>query len=109
VRDWGEQAQGQWKVNIADRAGGFSGTLQGLRLELLGSDPLARLNLTFTKAKPCLTLTSAAPGWRYKLEISTNLFDCSSVAIMEIDSAGACLFGGLPQPSTECYRAELAH
>jgi subtilisin-like proprotein convertase family protein len=109
VRHWGEQAQGQWKVNIADRTAGFTGTLQDLRLELLGSVPMAILSLTLTNAEPCLTLTSAAPGWRYILESSTNLLQWSPIATMEIDFAGTCRFSDARTiTSAAYYRAALA-
>ena len=39
VRHWGESPLGTWRLRIADRQSGNTGTLRSLKLELHGSDP----------------------------------------------------------------------
>jgi subtilisin-like proprotein convertase family protein/subtilisin family serine protease len=43
VRHWGEMAKGDWKVRIADRVKGKTGTVQSLRLTLWGAAPTGAL------------------------------------------------------------------
>ncbi|HPF98514.1 MAG TPA: S8 family serine peptidase [Kiritimatiellia bacterium] len=38
VRHWGEELQGAWTLNVADRTAGAIGTLQSVRLDFFGTD-----------------------------------------------------------------------
>jgi subtilisin-like proprotein convertase family protein len=46
VRHWGEMAKGDWKVRIADRVKGKTGTVQSLKLTLWGAAPNGALVAT---------------------------------------------------------------
>lgn len=38
VRHWGEELQGTWTVNVADRTAGATGTVRSVRLDFFGTD-----------------------------------------------------------------------
>jgi len=113
VRHWGEHANGDWTVNIADTGFGYTGTLNALHLQIQGSIPQASLALTRTNSISGLSLTSRASGWTFVIEANPSLPTDSAgwqpLGQFTLGPSGqAFLFQTNSSDSTVFYRARLA-
>jgi subtilisin-like proprotein convertase family protein len=108
VRDWGQDSQGDWTVNVADLTEYGVGTLHSLQLELYGSVPGA-LALVKTKADARLALLVAGVNWKYTnytVQASPDLVAWTNVAILPVGSNGwACCVETNPPGDVRSYRA----
>jgi subtilisin-like proprotein convertase family protein len=108
VRHWGEQANGVWKVQIADQVPSYSGTLQGLGLVIQGSVPQPRLVLASDRGAWRVTLLAAAPAWIYLMEGSDDLATWSPLSTLKVGPQGRAAYVDLHPPSQKrFYRARL--
>jgi subtilisin-like proprotein convertase family protein len=109
VRHWGEHAKGTWTVRIADTAGGDTGTLESLKLELIGSTPEAHLTVARTDSRTLrVAVLAPAPGWSYALERSTNLTEWSTATnlCIGVDNQAVWLDTNT-SPTPRFYRGRL--
>jgi subtilisin-like proprotein convertase family protein len=88
VRHWGEKANGNWTVRVADVVAGNTGTLQALDLKLYGSTPQAHLSAVRTNSNVRLDLQAAAPGWTYAIEASSNFLNWATITNLAIPTSG---------------------
>lgn len=108
VRHWGEPALGAWTLRIADVSPTRTGTVQSVRIDLLGSVPQAHLALSSGNTACRARLSAAAPGWTYALDISTNLLQWQPLTSLRITDAGTAVFDDQPAAdATRFYRARL--
>ncbi len=108
VRSWGEQAQGIWTVHIADLAPNSIGTLNALRLEIHGSQPVASISIEKGGTNLLCTLRAAAPGWNYALEASPDLVNWTNFASAKVGLDGQAIFPmNNTQTAAQFFRAGL--
>ena len=108
VRHWGEQAQGIWTVRIADLAPGNFGTLNALRLDLHGSQPVACLSVRREGTNLIYTLDAAAPGWTYALDASPDLSNWTNFISTRVGLDGKATFPPTSSHvSQQFFRARL--
>jgi hypothetical protein len=95
---------------VAAGAPGHTGALLSLELSLYGSTPQATLSLARTNEHARLDLRAAAPGWRYELEVSSDLSTWSKLTALSIGASGraACLDTNALVGDGRFYRAVLA-
>ena len=104
-----EKANGAWTVKVADVAAGDIGLLQALELKLYGTVPTAELTINRTNQSTRLALQSAAPGWSYAIDVSTNLTSWTTSTTLKIPTLGRTNYtdtNALLQPR-RFYRARL--
>ena len=108
VRHWGELAQGNWTVQVADLAPGNTGTLNAMQLDLYGTTPGATLTATHTATATHLALKAAAAGWRYSLDASTNLTAWTPLTMLTVPASGLAVFADTDVAvPVKFYRARL--
>ena len=109
VRHWGEKADGKWRVRFADTVTGNTGVLNAVRLTLYGSQPQSRLTVDVNGPQPVLTLRTAADGWVYSLETSSDLMGWTPFGQVTIPGTGSVQIadatGGVR--AARFYRARL--
>ena len=107
-RNWGEDAQGTWTVQISDLVEDATGTVLALGLTFLGSQP-ATLSLVKTNDQSVITLCVSPATWpyrRYTIEVSSDLSSWTSLSTVEIGTNGcACCQDCSFNDSTRFYRA----
>jgi subtilisin family serine protease/subtilisin-like proprotein convertase family protein len=90
IRNWGEDSCGEWTVQVADLAQDFVGTLDALRLDFLGSVPVA-LALVKTNADALIALSVSPANWpcqKYDLEASPDLTAWTFITTLQADLTG---------------------
>lgn len=91
VRHWGESAQGDWTLRIADLRPGLTGTIEAAHLELLGSEPVRFWMTRSEVALPVLHADFSAPGWgcrEFAFEASTNLIHWTTLQAQTLCDGG---------------------
>ena len=108
VRDWGEDCQGDWTVNVADLTEYGVGTIHSLQLDFYGSVPGA-LSLVKTNADARLSLSVAAVHWKYpdySVQASQDLIVWTNIATLSAGPNGsACCVETNPPGDVRFYRA----
>lgn len=93
VRHWGEQADGIWTVKVSDESAVDVGVLNALEVTLHGSIPSAALHLAPTNSDMCVTLSTAAAGWRYAIDSAAHLSNgWSQTATLAVPTSGQVSF-----------------
>jgi subtilisin-like proprotein convertase family protein len=107
VRNWGDDAQGVWTVQVADLVEDFTGAIVELQLEFYGSQP-ATLSLLKTNVDSVITLSVSPANWqyrRYTVEASSDLFTWTYLTTLEVDqTGGACCVDANSNNLTSFYR-----
>lgn len=90
VRNWGEDAQGEWLIQVSDLVEDVSGVIDSLGMSIYGSEP-ASLSLVQSNCCNVITLSVAPANWIYKnydIQYSTNITDWITAYTVEIGSSG---------------------
>ena len=108
IRNWGEDAQGVWTVQVSDLVEDFTGTVLQLGLTFHGSQP-ASLSLAKTDEQSVITLCVSPANWpyqRYIIEVSLDLSSWTAISTVEMGPSGCAGYeDGNLSDSTRFYRA----